>query len=482
MRRRRGRDMMPASSERAYEEVARLVAGRTGLAFTRGRWQCAEVGIRRAMVRAGLADVARYRELLAADANALDDLIVELTVGETYFFRDPLHFAFVRREVLPDVRRRRGPEHKIRAWSAGCASGEEAYSLAIVFAEEEPGATPHLRATDISRTALAKACAGVYGSWSLRGGGAAAARPYLRQDGDRFVVDERIRRFVVFEHLNLALDVYPSFATGIWGMDLVLCRNVLIYFDAETIGHVARRLFASLAPGGWLVTGPSDPPLGGEAPYETVVTDVGVFYRRATRAAGELPASAPSPAQPCGHAPGGSPAVVSQPPVPAARPTPPAPARARAGRPGDDFARAAKSTHEWLADASASALHVRALANRDVAEAERACAAALARHPLSPELQHLWAVLLLDLDRVEEAARAVRRVLYLDRSLAVAHFILGAILRRRGDRDGARRAYRSARDLAAARPAEEPVPLADGELAGRFAQAADAQLGLLEEP
>ncbi len=71
-------------------------------------------------------------------------------------------------------------------------------------------------------------------------------QPYLRRQGDRQVLNETIRRLVQFEHLNLALDVYPSFATGIWGMDLILCRNVLIYFDREAIGKVARRLHESL--------------------------------------------------------------------------------------------------------------------------------------------------------------------------------------------------------------------------------------------
>jgi chemotaxis protein methyltransferase CheR len=99
---------------------------------------------------------------------------------------------------------------------------------------------------------------------------------------------------------------------------------------------------------------------------------------------------------------------------------------------------------------------------------------------LSAELHYLHAVLLLDLGKNDEAAQALRRVLYLDRTLAVVHFTLGAILRQRGDRAGACRAYRNARDLCAARPAEEAVPLADGEPAGRLAEIAGAELILLE--
>src|SRR6266478_6447425 len=72
--------------------------------------------------------------------------------------------------------------------------------------------------------------------------------------GDRFVLEDRLRRRVAFEYLNLALDVYPSFGTGTWGMDVILCRNVLIYFDRETVRNVAWRLHEALAPGGWLIT------------------------------------------------------------------------------------------------------------------------------------------------------------------------------------------------------------------------------------
>jgi chemotaxis protein methyltransferase CheR len=104
------------------------------------------------------------------------------------------------------------------------------------------------------------------------------------------------------------------------------------------------------------------------------------------------------------------------------------------------------------------------------------------RHRLATELHYLHAVLLLDLGRVEAAARAASRVLYLDRTLAVAHLLVGSIAERRGDRAGAHRAYRNAQQLCCARPADEVVPLADGEPAGRLAEVAAVQLAALETP
>src|SRR5438552_3141063 len=163
----------------ACEAIIRLLGQRTGLYFPESRHDSVEAGIRRAMSRAGLTDLIRYRNLLERDAGALDDLIVELTVGETYFFREPAQFDFIRAEVLPDVQRRRGPEHGVRVWSAGCATGEEAYSLAILLAEEGLAGRAFLLATDISRAALAQAHRAAYRDWSLRGEGADRARPYL---------------------------------------------------------------------------------------------------------------------------------------------------------------------------------------------------------------------------------------------------------------------------------------------------------------
>src|SRR5205807_2557354 len=104
------------------------------------------------------------------------------------------------------------------------------YSLAILVEQEGLGERAFLLATDVSRAALAKARRAVYGAWSLRGESAAMARPYLHGRDDHLALEEKVRRRVVFDYLNLALDAYPSFAAGAWGMHLILCRNVLIYF------------------------------------------------------------------------------------------------------------------------------------------------------------------------------------------------------------------------------------------------------------
>ena len=286
-------------------------------------------------------------------------------------------------------------------------------------------------------------------------------------------------------------------------MDLIFCRNVLIYFDPSTVASVARRLFESLAPGGWLVAGASDPPLGEYAPFETVLAPEGVFLRRGlAKHHRESPPVIEPPADlkatleslsklssewqgPSGTTPPNAP--LSNSPDDQTRSltfqmTKADPLReASEALSRAEYERAIQLTSDLTGDVEMWAIHVQALANADVPHAEQVCAAATARHPLSVELHYLHAILLLGLEQNEAAVSAIRRVLYLDRSLALAHLTLGTILHDLGDADGARRAYRNTRDLCGNRPPDELVPLSNGERIGRLKETVDQLLTQLSD-
>ena len=155
----------------AYDAVIRLLGERTGLSFPPQRHESAEHGVRRAMARAGATDPEEFLGLAARDARVLDDLVVELTVGETYFFRNEPQFQALEQHILPELIARRRPSRQLRLWSAGCASGEEPYSLAILLERLLPDlADWHILilATDINPQVLARAKRGCYGEWSFR--------------------------------------------------------------------------------------------------------------------------------------------------------------------------------------------------------------------------------------------------------------------------------------------------------------------------
>jgi chemotaxis protein methyltransferase CheR len=446
-----------------YARVYALVQQRAGL-LPPSCVPAAEEGIDRAMQRAGCTEFNAYADRLIEDPGAFDNLLTELTIGETYFFRTHEHFDFLRQHVLPELRRVRGPEHTVRVWSAGCASGEEPYSLAVLLREEGFERRMDVLATDISRAALARAREARYSPWSLRGEPSERMRPFLRWEDKRFVLAPEVRQLVRFQYLNLALDTWPSPDTGIHALDIIFCRNVLIYFTRETIAAVARRLYESLAEGGFLITGPSDPPLNGLAPLEPVLQPWGIAWHRP--AAGSPRALPPAP--PVFTPP---PALPSPPPVapafapPAPPPPPQPPPPAEEQSPGT------------------AVREIRALANLQPERAVAACAETVARHPFSAELRYLEALLLLGLGRLGEAERAVRQALYLEPSLAVAHFTLGHVLRRLGDTEGALRAFRTTERLCGAMSPEAPVPLAEGANAASLAAGARAErerLGLTD--
>jgi chemotaxis protein methyltransferase CheR len=426
-----------------FATIADLLAARAGLQFNDAARPSTEAAIRRAMRHANLADVSAYARLIGRDPELLSALLAEVTVGETYFFREPAQFRFVQESVLP------GAPCPFRAWSAGCSTGEEAYSLAMLF-ESVGMADARVLGTDISQPALSRARDGVYRPWSLRGQGTALCEPFLTRKGELFRVQDSIRRRVDFACLNLAEDCYPSLATGTWGLDLIFCRNVLIYLDPATIQAIAVRLFAALRPGGWLLTASSDPPLQGLAAFATRVIEERIYYQKPTS---EMPIAEAPPVR--------LPALEQvEAPVEASK-TPPRPPIV------------AHSPPELAGQ-------IRARANVDLAGAERACGEALRQRPLSAELHYLHALLLLAAGYDSRAIAALRRVLFIDRSLAVAHFTLGTMLERRGDTEGARRAYRKARDLAADWPGGEPLPLGDGEQAPDLLAAAVARLAGLD--
>jgi chemotaxis protein methyltransferase CheR len=447
------------SSPPGLSSIAELIARRAGIAFGPHSGDALVRASRRVMARHTLADLEQLAERLQVDAECFGTLLDEVTVGETYFFRNPEHFELVRGSVLPALLRARGERHVLQVWSAGCATGEEAYSLAMLLDGEGLLGRARVLASDIAPGALEKARAARYREWSLRGLDPLIARRWLAADGDHARVCERIRRSVTFSQLNLAEPSYPAPHNGTWALDLIFCRNVLIYFDAATIAAVERRLFDALAPGGWLIAGPSDPMLGKHAPFEVRVTEQGLCYLRPSVAAREHERLEPLEQQ--------APASIWPEPATELADT------TETAVPADPIALAGEAEYGRRSAAG----RIRATwRGEGPGEGLRACQRALLRAAMDAELHYLHAVLLIDLGRDGEALEAVRRTLYLDSGLAIAQFTLGSILERNGRPRAARRPYRNAYERAASRPSEEPVAFAEGVLAGALAAAACSAL------
>lgn len=208
-----------------------------------------------------LASPQDYLELLSGQSPRAEaewtQLWMRLTNQESYFFRDPEQLGVLSRHILPELMARSGHAPTLRIWSAGCSTGEEPYTLAMMAAE-----IPALRdwrvtivATDISEAALARARRGVYGDWSFRALDEARRARFFTARGKEWEVAPSLREKVRFASNNLFADAFPSREGELHDLDLIVCRNVFIYFDREAVAQVLQKFRATLRPGGFLVCG-----------------------------------------------------------------------------------------------------------------------------------------------------------------------------------------------------------------------------------
>ena len=254
-------------SPAALRQAQALVASRLGLHFSSTRMADMERGLAHALRDSAYASLEPYLAWLAEvpdEDPELRRLAAQLTIGETHFFRDGPAFEALERHVLASlIATRRGEGvPRLRLWSAACATGEEPYSLAIQLDRllgDRAGWSVTILATDINTEALEVAKRGLYRDWSFRGTPAWVRERYFHRQRDQtFELDPRIRGMVTFAPLNLAADGYPSIVTNTGAMDLVFCRNVLMYFTADAQRAAVARLQRSLVMGGWLLVGPAE--------------------------------------------------------------------------------------------------------------------------------------------------------------------------------------------------------------------------------
>src|SRR5713101_5391864 len=249
-----------------WSQLSEFIAATMGLDFPAERWTDLQRGLAGAADEFGFANLAACADwLLSAPLTKAQHQVLarHLTVGETYFFREKKSFDILGSTILPElIRSRRGREPRLRIWSAACCTGEEPYSLAILLHQLMPDLPDWhvtILATDINGRFLQKAAAGLYGEWSFRDAPAGFKESYFKRAGDgRYAILPEIKKLVTFAHLNLVEDVYPSVATDTNAMDVIFCRNVLMYFTPQQARKVVGNLHHTLIDGGWLVVSPSE--------------------------------------------------------------------------------------------------------------------------------------------------------------------------------------------------------------------------------
>jgi len=456
--------MKPGPSAQQVSQFRETIVRRLGLQFDESKLS----NLARVLALHAGADCGAYLATLAAapePAEALHRLAVDLTVTETYFYRNIEQIQAYAETALPACRQAREGQ-PVRVLSAGCASGEEPYTLAIA-GREAGGWAPgdlEVRAVDANPAMLAKAARARYSAWSLRELNPEMRARWFARDGDMYLLSDAVRQAVRFERRNLAVDDADLWAPGRY--DIVFCRNVLMYFSPAQAQAAVARIAAALAPGGYLFLGHAETLRGLSQDFHLCHTHATFYYQR------KLGVATPDVNPPAGVAPawnGGSPRpplpdqqawveviaraaqrihtlAVAAPQRDAGRPAPAQPDLRRAllclqqEQFGQSLALIGKLPQEHADDPDVLLLKAISLSQSGaLAQAQQVCRQLLARDELHAGAHYVLALCREEGGDYDTALAHYRSAAYLDPGFALARLHIGVLERRRGQAEAARR-------------------------------------------
>jgi len=454
------------------ERFRRVVAHRLGLHFENGK-----LGFLAEVLRRGLeandGDLEAYLSPLEAgrSPHELRLLAQDLTVGETYFFRHMDQFRAFAEVALPERLRVRGTRNfcgsgpMLQILSAGCASGEEAYSLAILVrrASSEIAGRVSIRGVDVNPLALKKALRGRYSDWALRETPQEVQRRWFRQDGREAVLNDSLRADVRFEDRNL-LEEDPE----LWqpeAYDIIFCRNVIMYFTPESAQALMARITRAMAPGGYLFLGHAETLRGLSQDFHLRHTHETFYYQRKDETWAPSPTNLPSaslpisvPARPAAIEINGAWVDAIQEATEKIRYLAAPPSESPAVVPGprgdmrlaldflqrEQFSQALSVIEqlplEMAGDPDVLLLHAVLLTHSgQLAIAEKTCRRLLAADDLNAGAHYVLALCREGAGDRRGATEHDQIAVYLDPGFAMPHLHLGLVARRAGDRETARR-------------------------------------------
>jgi chemotaxis protein methyltransferase CheR len=448
----------PLIADPGFLSLKDHVVASTGLAYYRDKDGDFARRIARRLATLDIGDCASYLRLLrdpALGTPELDALISEITISETYFFRHREHFDALRDVVFPDLIARSHPKRPLRIWSAGCAYGPEPYSVGILFNREMedrfPGRDVSIIGTDINRRSLAAAREGKFRKWALRSTSDDIRSACFAQEGDLFRLLPQYKEHVSFQYHNLVEDHLPSVVNNLFAFDLIVCRNVIIYFDSVLSKKIVDRFYDCLVPGGWLLVGPTEPNLASFHRFLTVNAPGVTLYQKP-----------PQPAPPVVRF---TPVVFSPIPPPPHPPGAPSPVYEPAGIPLE-----------------APLAAIRRLSDHGAwDEAIRCCEQLIAVDKMNPIVHFHHALLLEQIRNHAEAESSLKAAIYLDPRCVLAHYYLGIFLQSHGDSGKAGRCFENALELLDVKPDREQFAEADGISVAELKKLARMHLEILRE-
>ncbi len=400
----------------------------------------------------------------------LEHLILGITIGETYFFRDLNQIKIIKEIILPNLIQKKRNENNLflRIWSAGCSSGEEIYTMLMLLYDLLPDIDAwslNLLGTDINTRVLQKAMNGIYTEWSMRCIPNYYKDRYFTVKNNDYLLSNEIKSKARFIYLNLNENCYPSFYNGTNAQDFILCRNVLIYFNSNSIADIMNKFNASLIDGAYLLLGASDPfnaiNMNPRFSYHQ-----GFILKKEPLTIFKDQKISPHLSIPIETIPTKTTTTMKS-----------APVKSSPIESFQDQVLKLLNQFNWIEvinlidtqdvsrmqSAFSLSAKATALANLGkLSDAIESCEKSLALDPTNKFTYLTYALVLSELNKMKEAEQALRKTLFLDPKFVVAHFQLGLLLLRNKKNEAGIKSLRNALFISCAEEPNKTVPAANG--------------------
>ncbi len=483
------------------EELSRLITTHMGLYFPEKKWNALTKGLNFVINDLGIDIYQLIQGLQASPSKEIINAITtRLTIGETYFLRDKNFFQILQDHILRGIiKHPKRKTKKIIFWSAGCATGEEPYSIAILVDQMRPvlkGWDITIIASDINPLALNKAKKGIYSNWSLRGTPEKIIKKYFTQTpGNYYEIVPHIRQMVQFCQLNLMDDNYPAALNFFEGVDIILCRNVLMYFNEQARNNALKKLSRLLIENGWLITGPAESGFVNLEEFTAVRFPNALYHRKGlprtiietakpirfkregyhTRPV--LPTHAGRRLTDRKHTRRISDRKISRPPE---KPKYDLYQEALNDYNQGEYAQSMKkllsivskgasNNNSFLMKTESMILLAKSYANiGELEQARNWCEKAIESEKLNPEIYYLLSTIFQSAGDIDDSVKSLKQSIYLDHEFIMAHFTLGMLLLQKKMPAESRKSMQNALSLLELADADEILPFSEGMSAGRL--------------
>jgi chemotaxis protein methyltransferase CheR len=482
-------------------ELSKLITTHTGLYFPEKKWKTLKKGLTYVINDLDIDSQQLFRSLYSSPSKEiLDALTTRLTIGETYFLRDKNFFQILQDHILRGILEHpRRNTKKIIFWSAGCATGEEPYSIAILMDQMSHSFKDwdiSIIASDINPAALIKAKKGLYSSWSMRGTPEKILKKYFTPTaGNYFEIAPHIKQMVQFRQLNLMHDNYPAALNSYEAMDIIICRNVLMYFNDHARNSALKKMAKLIIDNGWLITGPAESGFVNLPEFTCVRFPNAQYHRKGPPRKNEedrkpagirkkSPRIRPTKPVHSGKRLSDrklsrriSDRVVSKPPV--------QPKYDLYQDALNDYNRGAylksveklleilaigqNNNNYFLMKTESMILLAKSYANiGELAQAKNWCEKAIDSEKLNPEIYYLLSTIFQSAGDIDDSVKTLKQSIYLDPEFIMAHFTLGILLLQKKMPAEGKKSMQNALSLLALTDAEETLPYSEGITAGRL--------------